>query len=119
MTALFGSFNVHKLLEAPLPTIQLQHAGDVHARLLKRRAEMFAEFPTRIPFVLEQMNERIEAALEKGLSYITLTHEEIDGIPDTEAEVFVAYLKDRGFVLARSSNVNDYRAYFYDVLKED
>ncbi len=80
------------------------------------RKELFKDLVGKVPFVIEQLNERINKACQEGKMYIELTREEIETVPDVKADVFVAYLQEQGYTLI-SPAPNKYLAYFIDPQK--
>lgn len=81
------------------------------------RKAQFKELVGKVPFVLEQLNTRIEEAIKKGLMYIELTSEEIETVPDVKADIFVAYLQEQGYTLI-SPVPGKYLTYFYNPHKD-
>lgn len=77
------------------------------------RKEQFKELVGKVPFVIEQLNERINKACQEGKMYIELSREEIETVPDVKADVFVAYLQEQGYTLV-SPAPNKYLAYFHN-----
>lgn len=96
---------------------QLIPASEAFEQASVVRQAQFAELLTKVPFVIEQLNERITTAMEKGVLFIELSLEEIETVPDTKPEVFVAFLQDKGYTLT-SPVKGKYLLYFHNPFKD-
>lgn len=77
----------------------------------------FGEMVGKVPFVIEQLNDRINKAAQEGSMFVVLTKEEIESVPDTKPEVFVQYLKHQGYTLLQSK-AGEFAMFFSNPMKD-
>ena len=100
-----------------MPEVNLIQAQDAFMRADAVRRAAFAELISKVPFVLKEINGRIEKAIAEGKLFIELTREEIETVPDVTPDLFVAYLQDQGYTLL-SNHKGSFALYFHNPMKD-